>query len=111
MYILCVCTHAFPQLLNQAVFTHTVWRFYIYIYSLHVYSFPGGSVGKESACTAGDLGSIPSSERSPGARYGNPLKYSCLENLHGQMSLVDYSPWGDRESKTTERLSTAQHYM
>ena len=85
---------------------------YIYIkYSLHVFSFPGGSVGKESACTAGDLGSIPSLERSPGAGRGNPLQYSCLENLHGQMSLVDYSPWGDREPKMTERLSTAQHYM
>ena len=35
---------------------------------------------KESACSAGDLGSIPGSERSPGEGNGNPLEYSCLEN-------------------------------
>ena len=38
------------------------------------------SVGKESACHAGDLGSIPGSGRSPGEGNGNPLQYSCLEN-------------------------------
>ena len=38
------------------------------------------SVGKESACNAGDLGSIPRSGRSPGGGNGNPLQYSCLEN-------------------------------
>ena len=36
--------------------------------------------GKESACNAGDLGSIPGSGRSSGERKGNPLQYSCLEN-------------------------------
>ena len=40
--------------------------------------FPGGSVGKESACNVGDLGSIPGSERSPLEGNGNPLQYSCL---------------------------------
>ena len=38
------------------------------------------SVGKESACNAGDPGSIPGSGRSPGEGNGNPLRYSCLEN-------------------------------
>ena len=45
--------------------------------------FPGGSVGKEPACNAGDtrdMGSIPGSGRSPGGGYGYPLQYSCLEN-------------------------------
>ena len=42
--------------------------------------FPGGSDGKESACNAGDLGSIPGLGRSPGEGNGNPLHYSCLEN-------------------------------
>ena len=42
--------------------------------------FPGSSVGKESACHAGDPGSIPLSGRSPGEGYGKPLYYSCLEN-------------------------------
>ena len=42
--------------------------------------FPCSSVGKESACNAGDLGSIPGSGRSPGKGNGNSLQYSCLEN-------------------------------
>ena len=42
--------------------------------------FPSGSVGKESSCNAGDLGSIPGLWRSPGGGHGNPLQYSCLEN-------------------------------
>ena len=42
--------------------------------------FPGGSIGKESACNAGDLGSIPGLGRSPGEGKGNPLQYSGLEN-------------------------------
>ena len=70
----------------------------------------GGSDGKESACNAGDLGSIPGLGRSPGGKHGNPLQNSCLENPHGQRSLVGYSPWGHKESDTTEWLST-QHSM
>ena len=42
--------------------------------------FPGGSDGKAFACNAGDLGSIPGLERSPGEGNGNPLQYFCLEN-------------------------------
>ena len=42
--------------------------------------FLSSSVGKESACNAGDLGLIPGSGRSPGGGNGNPLHYSCLEN-------------------------------
>ena len=38
------------------------------------------SDGKESACSVGDPGSIPGSERSPGGGHDNPLQYSCLEN-------------------------------
>ena len=65
---------------------------------------PGGSDGKERACNAGDLGSIPGSGRSPGGRHGSPLQYACLENPHGQDSLTSYSPWGRKESDVTERL-------
>ena len=53
-----------------------------------------GSVGKESACNAGDLGLIPGLGRSPGGGHGNPLNYSCLENPCGQRSLVGYSTQG-----------------
>ena len=42
--------------------------------------FPGGSEGKASACSVGDLRLIPSSGRSPGEENGNPLQYSRLEN-------------------------------
>ena len=55
----------------------------IFIFHLHYYkewSFPCSSVGKESACNAGDLGSIFGLGRSPGEGNGNPLWYSCLEN-------------------------------
>ena len=38
-----------------------------------------------------DTGSVPGSGRSPGGETGNPLQYSCLENPHGQRSLVGYS--------------------
>ena len=42
--------------------------------------FPGGSYGKESACNAGDLGSILGLGRSPGGGHGNPFQYSCLKS-------------------------------
>ena len=42
--------------------------------------FPGGSAGKESACSAGDLGLIPGLGSSPGEGNGCPLQYSGLEN-------------------------------
>ena len=45
-----------------------------------VWGFPDGSDGKEFACNAGDLGSIPGSGRSSGEGNGNSLQYSCLEN-------------------------------
>ena len=41
---------------------------------------PGGSVGKESACNAGDLGLVPGSGRSSGEENGYPLQFSCLES-------------------------------
>ena len=46
--------------------------------------FPGGSAGKESACSAGDAGDlclIPGSGRCPGGGNGNPVQDSCMENL------------------------------
>ena len=42
--------------------------------------FLGDSVGKESSCNAGDMGSILGLGRSPGRGHGNPLQYSCQEN-------------------------------
>ena len=62
--------------------------------------FPGGSAGKESACSAGYLGSIPGLGRSPGEGKGYSLQCSGLEN---PMDCI--SPQGRKESDTTERLS------
>ena len=65
--------------------------------------FPGGSAGKESACNAGDLG------------WEDPLEKGVATHssifawrIPMDRSLVGYSPWGCKESDTTERLSTAQ---
>ena len=60
--------------------------------------FPCGSASKESACSAGDMSLIPGLGRSPGEGKGYPLQYCGLENS------MD-SPWGHKESDTTERLS------
>ena len=108
--------------------------------------FPGGSDGKESACSTGDPGLIPVSVTSPGEGLGYPLQCSwaslvaqmvknlpatwetwvrslgwgdpleegmaihssilAWRNPRGQRSLAGYSPWGLKESETTERLST-----
>ena len=54
------------------------WRFGSPLYLR--WGFPCNSVGKESAYSEGDRGSIPGSGRSPGEGNGNRLQYSCLEN-------------------------------
>ena len=51
----------------------------------------------KSACSAGDLGLIPGSERSPREGNGYPLQYYCHGEFHGQRSLVGYSPWSCKE--------------
>ena len=66
--------------------------------------FPGGSDGKAFACNAGDLGLIPGSERSPGEGNGNPTPVLLPGKFHGWRSLVGYSPWGCKESDTTEQF-------
>ena len=65
--------------------------------------FPGASDGKESTCNVGDLCYIPGLERSLG---GGILFLPGV--YHGQRSLLGFSPWGRKESDTTERLSTPQ---
>ena len=61
--------------------------------------FPGGSAGKESACSVGDLGSIPGLGRSPGEGKVYLLQYSGLEDS------TDCRARGIAESDTTEQLS------
>ena len=76
MYV-CVCphTHQNSKLDINRPFNGSfgqMWDLFV--------DFPGGSDGEESACNAGDPGSIPGWERSPGEGNGNPLQYCCLEN-------------------------------
>ena len=65
---------------------------------------------KNLPASAEDLNSVSGLGRSPGGEHGNPLQYSCLENPHGQRSLVGYSSRGHKESDTTKQLSTAAHH-
>ena len=57
--------------------------------------------GKESACDAGDAGSIPGWGRSPGGKHNNPFQYSCLENL------MDWGAW----QATVHRVAKSQTWL
>ena len=99
---------------------------------------PGGSAGKESACSAGDMGSIPELGRSPGEGKRYPLQYSWAslvaqlvknppavqetwvrslgwedpaekEKATHSSILAWRIPWGCKELDTTERLSHSMH--
>ena len=97
-----------PKACSHAVAAEIQW----YIQPGSSYESPGlplslshqfkhcGSAGKESACNAGDLGSIPGLGRSPGEGKGYPLQCSGLEN-----SMVCVVLRGCRESDMSERLS------
>ena len=60
-----------------------------------------GLAGKESACTVGDLGSIPGLGRFPWRRERLPISVIWAEPGFHEL----YSPWGYKESDTTEQLS------
>ena len=96
---------AYLEAINWNIFVHWFYSnhhfFSVLISSLH---FPGGSDSKESAYKAGNPGSIPGLERCPGEGNGYPFQYSCLENSMDR-SLVGCSPWGCKESETTEQLT------
>ena len=69
--------------------------------------FPGGSVGKESACNAGDTedaGLIPGLERSPGGGQDNPLQYSCLDR-------GVWGPWVTKSQTQLKQLSMHTHIV
>ena len=83
------------------------WSFKAFILSplWGIRGFPGGSDGKESACNAGDPGSIPGS----GRRNWQLTPVFLPGESHGQRRLVGYSPWGHRESDTTEWVTHMRH--
>ena len=66
-----------------------------------IQDFPGGSDDKASAYNARDPGSIPGLGKSPGEGNGNPLQYSCLENLTDRGALWA-AVHGVAQSGTTE---------
>ena len=83
---------------------------FLFLTDFTMYDFPGGSDGKASAYNVGDPGSIPGSGRSPGEGNGNPLQYTCLENL------MDEGTWqtkvhGVAESRTRLSDFTSLHYV
>ena len=103
-----------PRLVYMFIFhhvslSHSLLRICYLTVKLHgsisMTGFPGDSSSKESACNAGDPGSIPGSGRSPGEGNGDPLQFSCLENSMDKRGLVGYSPWGHKELERTEQLT------
>ena len=68
------------------------WSFSINISTSNEH--PGLISPRMISCNTGDVGLISGSGRSFVRGYGNPLQYSCLENPHGQRSLMGYSPCG-----------------
>ena len=71
---MCIFVHTILKLLRTKKYLSS------YLYLTTNVGFPHTSVGEESACNAGDPGSVLGPGRSPGEGNGNPLQYSCLEN-------------------------------
>ena len=92
-----------------------IFIFYCLITNYHTLSdlkgLPGDSDGKESACNTGDPGSIPGSGTSPWRKEWQPSLIFLSEEFHGQRSLACYSPWGRKESDTTEQLKLSLYFQ
>ena len=78
--------------------------------NLSILPFPGGSNNKQFSCNSGDLSSVPGLEDLPWTREWQPTPIFLPGESHGQRSLVDYSPWGLKESDMTERLTHTPIY-
>ena len=72
--------------------------------SIYIIDFAGGSDGKASIYNAGDPGSIPGFGKIPLEKEMAIHSRTIAWKTHGQRRLVGYSPWGRKESDTTERL-------
>ena len=83
--------------------------FHIEVSFIYNVGIPGGSEGAESACNAGELGSLPGSgRRIPGGGNDTPSsRHSCLENSTDRGARRGYSPRGRKASDTTERPTLA----
>ena len=73
--------------------------------------FPHSSIGKETACSAGDLGLIPRLRRSTGEGNWQPTPVFLPEESHGQRSLAGYSPWCHKSwTWLSDQTTTIQFY-
>ena len=101
--------------MHMCISTHTHTHIHIYTYTTRkipwrrdrlptpiFLDFPGGLDGKESACSAGDLGSIPKLGRSPGEGNDNPRQYSSLENPMDRVAWWATVHGGHKDLDTTE---------
>ena len=84
----------------------------LYLLDVKSVGFPGSSVVKKkkknppaNVRDTGDVDSIPGSRRSPGGGNSNPLQYSCLDNPMDRGACGLRSPWGCKESDTSEPVS------
>ena len=89
------CQEHCQRLNNKGICHLLPWRF----------DFPGGSDGKASAYNLGDPGLIPGSGMIPWRRKWQPTPILLPGKSCGRRSLVGYSPWGPKESDTTELLN------
>ena len=97
--------HHFGSLSFHMSQTRTLLFFLIFIGVLMIWASQVVPVVKNPSVSAEDIrdmGSIHRWRRSPGGGHGNPLQYSCLENPHGQRSLVSGSPRDHKKLDTTE---------
>ena len=91
--------------ITQTITYFTIFLFLKIRHMIVTWGFPGGTSGKESACQCRRherCGFVPWLGRSPGGVHGNPLQYFCLDNLHEQRNLGDYSPQGHTKSNMAE---------
>ena len=79
-------------------FKYTCVGYKININTNLLWGFPGSSDGKETACNAGDSGSIPGSGRALGGGHSNPLQYSCMKNP------MDRGAWQATQSIRLQRV-------
>ena len=90
-------------------FSECFWGGYGFSYTCLLLSLPWWLSGKESACNAGDLGSVSGLKRSLGEENGNTLQYSCLE-MPWTKEPGGYSPWGCKSRTRLSRQTTNQHH-
>ena len=92
-------------MLNLSYLCPNVYKYDSDIFLMPIFPICPGDTIKNLPTNAGDLrdiGSICRSGRHPGDGHGNPLPVFLPGGCHGQRSLAGYSPWGCRESDTTE---------